>query len=184
MKDEGKPKLSLVPKSAIYAGARALTYGETKHGRFSFKEDGFPCTVMADKVLRHIYQYLDGENVDEESGLHPLDHALADLMILVEIVEKHKHQDDRFLSIHKQEQRTHKSIQPSVWGQNEIEAYLLPDPINLSICGKLEGKEGFHYIVYSEKEGKLLLLDQDRARIEYKSLTFDPDSAIIEITND
>ena len=96
MKDEGKPKLSLLPKSAQWAAARALTYGENKHGRFSFKENGYPYTVLADKVLRHMSQFLNGEDTDEESKLHHLDCCLADLMILVDTVHNHPHQDDRF----------------------------------------------------------------------------------------
>jgi len=96
MRDEGKPKLSLVPKSALWGCGEALTYGQTKHGKYSFKEDGFPLTVMADKVLRHMSQFLDGEDFDKESKIHHLHHAIADLAIMIDIKDHHPHQDDRF----------------------------------------------------------------------------------------
>jgi Domain of unknown function (DUF5664) len=96
MRDEGKPKLSLVPKSALWGCGEALTYGQTKHGKYSFKEDGFPLTVMADKVLRHMSQFLDGEDFDKESKIHHLHHAIADLAIMIDIKDNHPHQDDRF----------------------------------------------------------------------------------------
>lgn len=96
MKSEGKPKLSLVPKSAIWGAAEALTYGMQKHGKYSFKENGFPYTDLADKVLRHMTEWLDGNDFDKETGFHQLHHAIADLAILIDVVNNNSHQDDRF----------------------------------------------------------------------------------------
>jgi len=96
MKSEGKPKLSLVPKTAIWGAAEALTYGMQKHGKYSFKEKGFAYTDMADKVLRHMTEWLDGNDFDKETGFHQLHHAIADLAILIDIVHNNPQQDDRF----------------------------------------------------------------------------------------
>lgn len=96
MKSEGKPKLSLVPKSAIWGAAEALTYGMQKHGKYSFKEQGFPYTDLADKVLRHMTEWLDGNDFDKETGFHQLHHAIADLAILIDVVHNNPQQDDRF----------------------------------------------------------------------------------------
>lgn len=96
MKSEGKPKLSLVPKSAIWGAAEALTYGMQKHGKYSFKENGFPYTDLADKVLRHMTEWLDGNDFDKETGFHQLHHAIADLAILIDVVHNNPQQDDRF----------------------------------------------------------------------------------------
>lgn len=80
--DQGKPDLSLVPAPAMEAMARALAYGETKYGRYNYCK-GFTDTRMLSACLRHIFQYLNGENKDKESGLCHLEHAIANLAMLL-----------------------------------------------------------------------------------------------------
>lgn len=187
MRDEGKPRLSLVPTAAMWMTAQALTYGVKKHGKYSFKENGFPTTVMADKVLRHMFEYLDGKDADDESGLHPLAHAAADLAILLDIIARNNHQDDRFKKAttgydEYLEDEIFPAGEPIVvkpWTLADIDAYLVDETMN--ICGTIEGKTGFFYIF--KKDGKIGVMDQEQTTlVEFSDLTFDVEKAIIHIT--
>ena len=95
--DKGKPRLSLIPKEALYAIARALGYGADKpeYGRDNFKK-GLRYTRLVDAVMRHIEEFLDCKEKDEDSGLNPLDHALAALAMLAWMYENRKDMDDRY----------------------------------------------------------------------------------------
>lgn len=94
--DNGKPRLSLIPKSAIWAAARGLTYGEKKYGTHNFRE-GIAYSRLVDAALRHLTVWLEGEDVDKESGNNHLDHAMASLCMLVFMAEHRKDMDDRWL---------------------------------------------------------------------------------------
>jgi dUTP pyrophosphatase len=96
MKDEGKPRLSLIPKSATWAAAEAFTYGANKHSAYSWKQGSHTVTQMLDKALRHITLFQDGIDYDKESSLLHLGHALADIAICVDLFTNYSHLDDRF----------------------------------------------------------------------------------------
>lgn len=94
--DEKKPRISLIPRSAIWATAEAFTYGASKHGDFSWKENSHTLTQMLDKALRHISQFSDGQDFDDDSKLLHLGSACADLCIAIDIFTNYKGLDDRF----------------------------------------------------------------------------------------
>ncbi len=94
--DNGKPRLSLIPKEAIWGMARGLTYGEKKYGTHNFR-NGLAFTRLADAALRHLTVWLEGEELDLESGNSHLDHALASLAMLKFMAEHRKDMDDRWL---------------------------------------------------------------------------------------
>jgi len=95
--DAGKPMLSLIPKEAMWGMANAFTYGAKKYSAHNFKQ-GIAYSRLADAALRHITAYMDGENIDEESGNCHLDHALASLAMLKYMSVNKQSEDDRFLS--------------------------------------------------------------------------------------
>jgi hypothetical protein len=80
-----KPRVELVPSSAVVAAARALTFGALT----KYPERGFARRVSRDEhvgaVLRHLLAWKDGDTRDAESGLSHLDHAIARLALLVEM---------------------------------------------------------------------------------------------------
>lgn len=94
--DSGKPRISLIPKEAIWGMARGLTYGEKKYGTHNFR-NGLAYTRLADAALRHLTVWLEGEETDKESGNSHLDHALASLAMLKFMSEHRKDMDDRWL---------------------------------------------------------------------------------------
>lgn len=93
--DNGKPRISLIPKSAIWGCAAALTFGASKYGTHNFRK-GIEYLRLADAAMRHITQYINGEDNDPESGLSHLDHAMASLAMLKEMTVSHPELDDRY----------------------------------------------------------------------------------------
>ncbi len=93
--DAGKPRISLIPKDAIWGIARGLSYGEKKYGTHNFR-NGIEYSRLADACLRHLTAWLECENIDSESGNSHLDHALASLAML-KFMEVHRPEmDDRW----------------------------------------------------------------------------------------
>lgn len=86
--DQGKPKLSIIPTDALWGMARALTYGASKYSLHNFR-NGIHYTRLADAAMRHLSVWMEGEELDRESGNSHLDHALASLAML------------KFMSVHK-----------------------------------------------------------------------------------
>jgi hypothetical protein len=70
-------------------------YGAGKYGRFNFKK-GIEHTRLADACLRHLTAYLDGEDLDPESGVSHLGHALASLAMLSYMAANRPDLDDRY----------------------------------------------------------------------------------------
>lgn len=85
--NKGKPKLSLVPKSLLVAVATVIWKnsipGGGKYPMYNW-EKGLPWTDVADSLLRHIFAWLGGENIDPESGIHHLWLAACNLAFLIQ----------------------------------------------------------------------------------------------------
>lgn len=92
--DSGKVQISLAPKELIYGAARAYTYGANKYGKNNFKL-GMKWSRILDATLRHLYSYIDKEESDPESGLGHLDHAAANLGMLLYYNQHKVGEDDR-----------------------------------------------------------------------------------------
>lgn len=92
----GKPQLSLVLEArlALEGCARAFMYGLSKYFRGNWRK-GFDHTQVSDSALRHLVAYQAGENIDKESGLHHVDMALCNMLMLAEMYHGYKQLDDR-----------------------------------------------------------------------------------------
>lgn len=93
--DNGKPRISLIPREAILGMAQALTYGASKYSSDNFK-NGIEYRRLVDAAMRHLLAWVDNENLDPESGLSHLDHALATLAMLKYMSENVPEMDDRY----------------------------------------------------------------------------------------
>ncbi len=67
--DVGKPMMSCVDPNFVFGLAEALTFGAHKYGRHNWKLKGVNEYRRTDAMLRHIYKAMNGEHIDEESGL-------------------------------------------------------------------------------------------------------------------
>ena len=93
--DTGKPRISLIPREALEGMARALTFGAKKYSADNFK-NGLAYRRLLDASMRHIIAWADGENLDPESRLSHLDHALASLAMLKFMEQNRPEMDDRY----------------------------------------------------------------------------------------
>lgn len=80
--DPSKPLFSLVPPESTLAVANILTFGSRKYGPRNW-EQGIPHSELVDATMRHLHAYLLGEDLDAESSLPHLWHALTNLSMLV-----------------------------------------------------------------------------------------------------
>jgi hypothetical protein len=81
--DGGKTRVSLVDPDYILGTAKILTFGADKYEAGSWKKLP-PAQIYRykDALMRHILAYLDGENIDPDSGESHLYHASCNLMFL------------------------------------------------------------------------------------------------------
>lgn len=93
--DGDKPQLELVPPSAMIAMGKVLGYGAAKYARYNYLK-GMAWTRLMGANLRHCFSWLRGEDIDPESGLPHLYHALASIAMLIESIERSKGTDDRY----------------------------------------------------------------------------------------
>lgn len=92
-KDEGKPRMDLIPTSVLRSLADVLTFGLTKYNENSWQ------TVEVNRyhaaLLRHLMSWIDDPlGKDEESGLFHSEHLLFNAMAInhltIEMAEKDK----------------------------------------------------------------------------------------------
>ena len=79
---EGKPDITLIPLAALCAGARALEFGVDKYGRNNYRLTGISKIQLARACISHLYGWIE-EDTDSESGLSHLDHAMANICMLI-----------------------------------------------------------------------------------------------------
>lgn len=82
--DTDKPRPELIPPEALMAAARAFTYGAQKYGAGNWSRgEMLPLSRLFGALQRHLWSWWSGVEVDADSGLGHLDHALASLAMLV-----------------------------------------------------------------------------------------------------
>jgi len=90
-----KIPMHLFPASAIVAGALGLLEGMMKYGRSNWRAVGVRATIYLDAIERHTKKLLEGEDLDEDSGLPHECHILACAAIIVDAKAAGKYIDDR-----------------------------------------------------------------------------------------
>lgn len=93
--DSQKPDLSLVPTEAIFEMAKALTFGAQKYSRYNFRE-GMDITRPIAASLRHTYQFLEGQDIDEETQCIHLGNAMAGLAMAIWLLKNKPECDNRW----------------------------------------------------------------------------------------
>ena len=93
--DQGKPKFSLIPPKALRLVAHIFTMGEKKYGAYNHMK-GTDWVRYWDAASRHMNSWLDQEDLDPESMKNHLAHAIASLMIELEMILRDKGTDNRY----------------------------------------------------------------------------------------
>ena len=76
--DGAKPDLSLIPREPLWELARVLMAGERKYGRYNWK-GGIDIHRLTSAAMRHITQFNEGEDLDDETKTSHLMNACANL---------------------------------------------------------------------------------------------------------
>lgn len=91
-----KLPLHLWPQTATVYGTLALLDGMLKYGRTNWRKAGVRSSIYYDALIRHLSDWFEGADIDKDSGLPILSHALACLAILVDAEASGTLTDDRF----------------------------------------------------------------------------------------
>lgn len=82
--DGGKLEYGLLPPLALEETVKVLTFGAQKYERDNWKKVPDSKRRYFDAMERHIWAWKKGEQLDPESGIHHLAHAMCCLMFLYE----------------------------------------------------------------------------------------------------
>ena len=82
--DSEKPKLYLLPPKSIIEIGKVLTYGAEKYDAENWRKVDDLQNRYTSAALRHIFAHIDGEKLDEETGLSHLAHAMCCLLFKLE----------------------------------------------------------------------------------------------------
>ena len=93
--DQGKVQWDLVPFATLEGMARVLMFGAAKYDKHQWR-NGMPHTQPFEALLRHLFAWQAGEDIDSDSLLPHLDHALCELMFLRYFVQNFPEMDNRF----------------------------------------------------------------------------------------
>ncbi len=81
--DAGKARVDLLPTRPLLAVASVLAFGAEKYTAHGWRR-GILYSRCYAAVLRHLWSWWRGENLDPESGLPHLAHAACALLFLLE----------------------------------------------------------------------------------------------------
>ena len=92
-----KVPLQFIPPTAIVAMGIGLAEGGRKYGPFNWREIPVEYMTYVGAVQRHLQAWVDGEEIDPDSGNSHLYHAIASLAILIDatIDPDRQHIDNR-----------------------------------------------------------------------------------------
>lgn len=94
--DDQKPPLAMLPPEGMRAVARAQAYGHRKYGSFHNFRKGLEASRLANCIVRHVMAWMDGEDLDPESGEHHLAHAATRAMFALQNIKDGTLIDDRY----------------------------------------------------------------------------------------
>lgn len=92
---QAKSPLGLVPGTAMVMMSEALRDGSDKYGPANWRVDPVSSSTYRDACLRHLFAWIDGEDVDPQSGVPHLAHAMTNIAIILDAAACGTLLDDR-----------------------------------------------------------------------------------------
>lgn len=94
--DQQKDPTELLPTLPLRNVSRVLGFGRGKYGADNWR-NGIEYRRLYGATLRHLFAWNDGEDLDPETGLSHIDHALCELLFLSQFIHEGRGElDDRF----------------------------------------------------------------------------------------
>lgn len=94
--DSGKPQLDLLPLDSLEEITRVLEFGASKYGAGNYMK-GLDMRRLISACMRHIMQFNNGEDIDEESGYSHLGHAACNLIMAIWMMHNKPEMDNRWI---------------------------------------------------------------------------------------
>jgi len=93
-----KPPIHLIPPEVLESVATVFGFGAAKYGENNWRDDASTTAKgrTYSSIQRHLIAWLRGEDIDPESGLHHIDHAITQCMILKMHIVEAPDVDDRY----------------------------------------------------------------------------------------
>lgn len=117
--DGEKPRMYLLPPKAITEVAKVLTFGASKYDEDNWKKLDNLQKRYTGAALRHIFAHMDGEELDPETGLDHLAHAMCCLLFKLEAKLDGKSKEEGLRTAYSYEYR--ESDNPLEWGLADYE---------------------------------------------------------------
>jgi hypothetical protein len=92
--DNGKPTFDLLPFEALAEVQRVLDFGAQKYEAWNWAR-GMKWLRLWNACMRHLWAWVRGEDLDPESGLSHLAHAVCCLLFLLAFIRSDRGEDDR-----------------------------------------------------------------------------------------
>lgn len=90
-----KVPLSGMPAPVLLECGLVKLHGDLKYGRYNWREAGVRASVYYDASIRHLMAWYEGEDIDPDSGVHHLAHAMTGLAVLRDSQMRGNCTDDR-----------------------------------------------------------------------------------------
>lgn len=95
--DSNKSRVDLISPIALEDLGMVLKHGVAKYGEHNWR-GGIAWSRLIGASLRHLLAFMRGEDLDPESGLSHVSHAMCNLMMLGEFIHTRPDLDDRYFS--------------------------------------------------------------------------------------
>ena len=93
-KGQKNVQIHCIPWEALRILGEVYTFGRAKYADYNFRK-GYDWSLSFDAMQRHLWMWWAGEDLDEESGLHHLGHAIWHGFTLLLFSIKGRGTDDR-----------------------------------------------------------------------------------------
>lgn len=84
-----------VPQRVLWEVGVAMLEGAMKYGRHNYRESGVQASVYTDAAMGHISAWIEGEDIDPDSGLSHITKAITSLIVLRDGMIEGNFTDDR-----------------------------------------------------------------------------------------
>lgn len=92
--DNGKIGVWMLPVDPLLDIAKVLDFGASKYAAYNWT-NGISYSRIYGSLLRHLFAWWKGEDIDPESGLSHLSHAGCNILFLLQFARSRKEFDDR-----------------------------------------------------------------------------------------
>ena len=90
-----KVPMNGMPMNVLMEAGLVKLHGDLKYGRFNWREAGVRGSVYYDAAIRHLAAWYEGEDIDPDSGIHHISHAITGLAVLRDSMIRDNWTDDR-----------------------------------------------------------------------------------------